>query len=56
MTELRKLMTEHNLTTSDVAKIVGRQKCTIEGWLSVGQTRPMPKHMLALLKLKVMGK
>lgn len=53
MSELRKLMTEHNLTTADVARMVGRKKCTVEGWLSVGQTRPMPKHMMELLLLKL---
>lgn len=52
MSELRKLMSEKNLTAADVARLVGREKCTVEGWLSVGQTRPMPKHMMELLILK----
>ncbi len=56
MSELRKVMTENNLTTADVARIVERKKCTVEGWLSIGQTRPMPKHMMKLLLLKLPSK
>ena len=53
MSELRKLMNDNKLTTADVARMVDRKKCTVEGWLSVGQTRPIPSHMMALLKLKL---
>ena len=52
MNELRKLMTENNLTSADVVRITGRKKNTVEAWLSVGQTRPIPKHMMKLLVAK----
>lgn len=53
MIELRKIMNEKNLTTADIARITGRSKNTVEGWLSVGQTRPIPEHMMKIIKLSV---
>ena len=52
-TDLIGIMNEYNLSTSDVARLLGRKKNTIESWLSVGQTRPIPSHMMMILKLKL---
>ena len=46
-------MLDYELTASDIARLLGRKKNTVEAWLSVGQTRPMPEHMMKLLMLKL---
>lgn len=56
MHELRHIMKDNNLTTDDVAKLLDRKKNTIEGWLSKNPARPIPSHMMKLLKLQLKAK
>ncbi len=50
---LRALMKAHSLSAADVGKILNREAKTIQAWLSVGQTRPIPDSELLLLKLEL---
>lgn len=56
MQELKQIMIDYELTTDDVAKMLERKKNTVESWLSVGQSRPIPKDALKLLKLQLTAK
>lgn len=56
MTQLRTLMTEHNLTRADVARLLGLEvrrhsHGTVDAWLS--GRRNMPPSKLELLRLKL---
>ena len=56
MTQLRTLMTEHNLTRADVARLLGLEvrrhsHGTVDAWLS--GRRNMPPAKLELLRLKL---
>ncbi len=46
-------MKAHSLSAADVGKILNREAKTIQAWLSVGQTRPIPDSELRLLKLEL---
>ena len=43
-------MKRHNLTSQDVADLLCLELITVQAWLSVGQTRPIPDRQLTLLK------
>ena len=47
---LRALMKRHALTSQDVAELLCVEQITVQAWLSVGQTRPIPDRQLTLLK------
>ena len=51
MNELKRLMYKHNLSTSDIARMLGRKKNTVEIWLSRDTMRPIPENNLKLLRL-----
>ena len=43
-------MEQHHLTSEDVAELLCVELITVQAWLSVGQTRPIPDRQLKLLK------
>jgi hypothetical protein len=47
---LRALMDQHHLKSQDVAELLCVELITVQAWLSVGQTRPIPDRQLKLLK------
>lgn len=51
--ELKRIMADYELKSVDVAGLLDRKKNTIETWLSHETKRPIPPHMLQLLKLLV---
>ena len=48
---LRAVMTKYDLKGDDVARRLGVTTRRVYGWLSVGQTTPIPTTKLQLLKL-----
>jgi hypothetical protein len=47
---LRALMKTHDMKSNDVAELLCVEVQTVQAWLSVGQTRPIPDRQLQLLK------
>ncbi len=48
---LRAVMTKYDLKSDDVARRLGVTTRRVYGWLSVGQTTPIPTTKLELLEL-----
>ena len=51
LTRLRALMKKYDLKGDDVAQRLGVTTRRVYGWLSVGQTTPIPTTKLQLLEL-----
>jgi hypothetical protein len=47
---LRALMKHNGINSQDIAALLCIQLQTVQAWLSVGQTRPIPDRQLELLK------
>jgi transposase len=50
---LRALMKRHDVPAKDVAKILKVSEARVYGWLSKGQTAPIPEAKLRLLELEL---
>lgn len=50
--ELRRLMTDHQLTAARVAELLGRKTSTVQTWASASGV-DIPDHALELLKYKL---
>jgi len=53
---LRRLMKQHSLKAQDVAELLCVELSTVQAWLSVGQTRPIPDRQLRLLQRLIQSK
>lgn len=51
--QLRAIMTEHQLSTADVGKILKRAPMTVRVWRCKNGSRTIPDHSLKLLALAV---
>ena len=51
--KLRALMDRYDVLARDVAKILGVSEIRVYGWLSRGQTTPIPDTKLRLLELEL---
>ena len=51
--KLRALMERYEVLARDVAKILGVSEMRVYGWLSSGQTAPIPDTKLRLLELEL---
>ncbi len=52
---LRALMTKYDLKSDDVARRLGVTTRRVYGWLSVGQTTPIPTTKLQFLELLLLS-
>ncbi len=52
---LRALMTKYDLRGDDVARRLGVTTRRVYGWLSVGQTTPIPTTKLEFLELRLLS-
>ena len=51
--KLRALMNRYDLSGKDVAQILKVSEARVYGWLSKGQTAPIPETKLRLLELEL---
>ncbi len=51
--KLRALMERYDVLARDVAKMLGVSENRVYGWLSKGQTTPIPDTKLRLLELEL---
>ena len=51
--KLRTLMNRYDLSGKDVAQILKVSEARVYGWLSKGQTAPIPETKLRLLELEL---
>lgn len=52
-TQLLEIIASNNLTTKDIAELLGRTNQTVRIWRSKNEGRVIPDHQLELLKLKL---
>lgn len=50
---LHDLIKEHNLSSRDVAELLGRTEQTVRHWRTESSVRPIPQDALELLKFKL---